>query len=246
MYGALQDTPGKPHDQTKSCFKIMNPLLKTIVAEPRISRPSQNKIGIEENLFPRFRLEPNAARPGATAPGAMYWSWACRRLSSLTWDALEDAATAPPAPGDVALMRVEKTEFHKYLTTAENRRLRLYPGAQFIGVFGNRYACDAFEAEVLGPDNLSLLTAAGMVGTVKSKHFAVADPTRISLLGFLRDGDGSRINLKQRLFQPATDTPTPRNLIYIVGTGMNCGKTTTAARLSNGLSNLGLNVVACK
>jgi hypothetical protein len=38
----------------------------------------------------------------------------------------------------------------------------------------------------------------------------------------------------------------PRNLIYIVGASMNSGKTTTAARLIKGLSELGLNVAACK
>ena len=143
-------------------------------------------------------------------------------------------------------MRVEKTVFHKHLTTAENRRMRLYPGAQFIGVFGNRYACDAFEAEVLGPDNLSLLTAAGMVGTVKSKHHTAADPTQVSLLGYLRDAEGGRLNLKNRLFRPTATRRLPRNLICVVGTGMNSGKTTTAARLTNGLSNAGLNVAACK
>src|ERR1044071_1633931 len=128
----------------------MNTLLKTIVAEPHVARPRPNNIGIEETLFPHFRLEPTAPQPGAGAPGTVYWSWACRRLASQRCESLEEPASAAPAPRDVALMRVEKTEFHKYLTTAENRRLRLYPGAQFVGVFGNRYACDAYEAEVQG------------------------------------------------------------------------------------------------
>lgn len=143
-------------------------------------------------------------------------------------------------------MRVERTEFHKFLTTAENRRMRLYPGARFVGVFGNRYACDAFEAEVAGTDNLSLLTAAGMVGTVKSRHHSVAEPTQISLVGYLSAAEGSRMNLKQQLFRPAAGRRMPRNLIYVVGTGMNSGKTTTAARLTNGLSNLRIRVAPCK
>src|ERR1041385_3286092 len=78
----------------------------------------------------------------------------------------------PPAPGDLAVARVEKAGFHKHLTTAENRRLRIYPGVQFVGVFGNRYASDAYEAEVQGTGDLSLLTGAGMIGTVKSKYEA--------------------------------------------------------------------------
>src|SRR5207245_836415 len=38
----------------------------------------------------------------------------------------------------------------KYLPTAENRRLRIYPEAQFVGGFGNPYAADAYEAELEG------------------------------------------------------------------------------------------------
>src|SRR5262249_31295427 len=94
-------------------------------------------------------------RATSASPPAIQWSWACRQLASVPLATLQDAESAPPVPGDVALIRVERTQFHKHLTTAENRRMRLYPGAQFIGVFGNRYACDAFEAEVLGPDHLS-------------------------------------------------------------------------------------------
>jgi len=146
----------------------------------------------------------------------------------------------------LALVRVQKVGFHKYLTTAENRRLRLYPEAQFVAVFGNRYAADAYEAEIEGPDNLSLLTGAGMIGTVKSKHDAMTGPTRISLVGFIRAAEGGRLNLKDLLFRKATARKLPRNLIYVVGTGMNSGKTTTAARLIRGLSDLGMNVAACK
>src|SRR5439155_18784054 len=63
---------------------------------------------------------------------------------------------------------------------------------------------------------------------------------------FVSAADGVRLNLKNRLFEPAAVRRLPRNLIYIVGTGMNSGKTTTAARLIKGLSDLGLNVSACK
>jgi hypothetical protein len=124
--------------------------------------------------------------------------------------------------------------------------MRLYPGAQFVGVFGNRYASDAYEAEVLGRDNLSLLTGAGMIGTVKSKHNSMADPTRISLISFVGDRESKRLNLKELLFRPASARRLPANLIYIVGSSMNSGKTTTATRLIRGLSDLGLKVVACK
>jgi len=205
------------------------------------------EIGVEESLLPvHTARSPNSAQGGAASPGVIHWSWACRKLACAPRVPLEYSGSAEPTPGDLALVRVERAGFHKHLTTTENRRLRLYPGARFVGVFGNRYASDAYEAEVQGPDNLSLLTGAGMIGTVKSKHETMADPTQISLVGFVRAAEGGRLNLKNHLFQPAPVRRLPRNLIYIVGTGMNSGKTTTAARLIKGLSDLGLNVAACK
>src|SRR6266550_6552769 len=177
------------------------------------------EIGVEESLFPgRIPRKPNSGRGGEASPGVIYWSWACRKLESPPRVPLEFPGSAKPTPGDLALVRAEKIGFHKHLTTTENRRLRLYPGAQFIGVFGNRYASDAYEAEVQGADNLSLLTGAGMIGTVKSKHETMADPTQISLVGFVRAAEGVRLNLKNRLFEPATVRRLPRNLIFIVGT----------------------------
>ena len=70
-------------------------------------------------------------------------------------------------------------------------------GDLFIGVFGNRYATDAYEGEMEGLKNLSLLTAAGMVGTVKSKNRSMGNPTDVIFLGFLRDVATKRVNLKQ-------------------------------------------------
>src|SRR5436190_3105203 len=198
----------------------------------------------EETIFPRqFTPEPNSEH-GAVPP--MQWSWACRKLGLQSSSVLEDFGSAPPRAGDVALVRVEKSGFHKYLITADNRRLRLYPGAHFTGVFGNRYASDAYEGTIQGLDNLNMLTAAGMIGTVLSKHSTMAEPTELSLVGFMSAEEGKRLNLKQRLFRPTPTRRLPRNLIYIVGTSMNAGKTTTATRLIRGLCDLGVRVAACK
>src|SRR6266511_2830290 len=226
----------KDNETNNSLDLFMNFLIET----------TPSKIRAEEPFFSWHVPAARNSGKAAAAPSLIQWSWACRKLETVPAVPLEDAASAAPVPGDLAVVRVEKAGFHKYLTTSENRRMRLYPGAQFVGVFGNRYASDAYEAEVEGLNNLSLLTGAGMIGTVKSKHDIMADPTRISFVGFVRAEEGARLNLKQRLFRPTTVQPMPRNLIYIVGTGMNSGKTTTAARLINGLSELGLNVAACK
>ena len=222
-----------------TCLKIMNADTNTIVVEP-----GRNGIGLNETVLPT--PFPRGTTPDKSSTPSIHWSWACRKVNASRIPLEDPASAAPPVAGDVALVQVETTEFHKHITTAENRRLRLYPGAQFVGVFGNRYAAAAFEAEIQGICNLNMLTAAGMIGTVKSKHHHSADPTQLSLIGFLRDTDGRRLNLKQRLFQPAKERRLPKNILYIVGSGMNSGKTTTAARLIKSLCRMGLNVAACK
>src|SRR6266567_3023596 len=190
---------------------------------------NRRKIPLEETRFREHRPpDPNLGNGGVAAPSATQWSWACRKVEPVPLDPLEITGQAIPLPGDLAVVRVQKAGFHKYLTTAENRRLRLYPGAQFVGVFGNRYASDAYEAEVEGTGNLSLLTGTGMIGTVKSKHEVMGEPTRLSLIGFVRATEEARLNLKSRLFRPTTARRLPRNLLCVVGTGMNSGKTTAA------------------
>jgi hypothetical protein len=213
--------------------------MNTSLLEPEVQTGDADDIPI---------LSGSAASTGPKSKmPVIYWSWACRKITSLQGLVLEDPVLPrPPSPGDVALVRVERTDNEEYITTAENRHLRLYPGVLFAGVFGHRYAADSFEAEVQGLDNLSMLTDAGLIGTVKSKHHQAPEPVRVSFVGFLRDAGVERLNLKRRFFQPAVTRRLPCNLIYIVGTGVNSGKTTTAARLTNGLCNLGLSVAVCK
>jgi hypothetical protein len=68
----------------------------------------------------------------------------------------------------------------------------------------------------------------------------------VSLIGFIRDKSGTRLNLKTQLFRPTSARHYPANLIYVVGTSMNSGKTTACTRLIRGLSDMGLKVAACK
>jgi Domain of unknown function (DUF1611_C) P-loop domain len=174
-----------------------------------------------------------------------YWTWSCRVLDRFDGYTIERDASAPPAPGDLAVVRIEEIGAHYRLVTADNKRLRIFPGDQFVGVFGNRYATDAFEAEVSGLENLSVLTGGGMIGTVKSKHKDAGKPTRISFVGFLASGS-RRVNLISHTFKPAVPRGRATNLIVVVGTSMNSGKTTTSTKLIKGLCERGLRVAACK
>lgn len=172
------------------------------------------------------------------------WSWACRVLSSLEYQI--DTFSTEPISGDLALVRVDQIGYHKSIVTMDNKKLRIYVGDLLVGVFGNRYATDALEGEVNGLQNLSILTAGGMIGTIKSKHSEFGKSTRVSFMGFLNDEKGQRINLKKLKFHKSNTRSQIARLIIAVGTGMNSGKTTTSSKLIKGLSAQGLKIAACK
>lgn len=173
------------------------------------------------------------------------WTWACRILSKTNYQ-IDRSNSIGPNVGDIALVRVEQVGHHTSIMNVSNRKLRLYHGDLIVGVFGNRYATDAVEAEVDGLGDLSLLTNAGMIGTVKSKHQDFGKPTNLSFVSFLNDDKGRRVNLKQlRVFDTRAENGV-ENLVVIVGTGMNCGKTTCVSKLVKQLCDDGLKVGACK
>ncbi len=174
------------------------------------------------------------------------WSWSCRMVDPSSAWRIRPIEDHPLSVGDVAVVEIASVGNHTRIVTAANERLRLYPGDRFVGVFGNRYATDAFEAVVGTADRVHILTNAGMLGTVRSRHSSVMSPTMVRCHGLVTDQRGKTLNLKSRLFKSSWPESTARNVVFVVGTGMNSGKTTTATRLVKGLVNQGVRVVACK
>lgn len=173
------------------------------------------------------------------------WSWSSRDLPRDGLSTCRSDASAPEV-GDLALLTVEKIGYHATIISSDNRKVRIYPGDQIVGVFGNRYATDAYEGCACGTNDLRLLTAGGMVGTLLSKHEDIEKPTSLRFVGYLVDSEGERVNLKKLKFRKALPTAKSSNLIVVVGTGMNTGKTTVSRRLIRSLYEGGLRVAACK
>ncbi len=179
-------------------------------------------------------------------PALARWSWACRVMTDSGAAELTQDKLRQPQAGDLALVQVSEIGSHERITLSNNQRLRIYPGDYIVGVFGNRYATDAYEALVEGTTRLSLLTAGGMIGTVQSRHRSMSRPTTLRFIGYLSDGEGGVMNLPQMTFRPNTPMAPPRHLLAMVGTGMNAGKTTSCVQLIKSLSSRGLRVGACK
>ena len=151
-----------------------------------------------------------------------------------------------PSAGDLVLARIDKPGHHDGVELTTGRRATLYAGDEVLLCYGNRYAPDQFEAIVpddLGPCNM--VAAGGIAGLALSWHASMRSPTEITPIGLVGDSDGQPLNVHDcRVEQIGTDIRIP--IILSVGTSMNSGKTTTAAKLIHGLSKAKMAVGAAK
>jgi hypothetical protein len=153
---------------------------------------------------------------------------------------------ARPQIGDLVLARVEKIGSHAKLELPNGRRAHLSPGDTIIAAYGNRYAPDQFEAIISSTmEPCHLVAAGGIISTKICKHDAMANPTRVTPLGLIADGEGRRLNLSTYAIPFASDTPAIPTVL-VAGTAMNAGKTMTAASLVYAFAKAGYRVAGIK
>lgn len=154
----------------------------------------------------------------------------------------------PPEVGDVVLAEVTKIGAHARLEGREGQRQVLYAGDRVVGVLGHRYAPDQFEGYAgIEGGRLHLLSVAGVAGQVQSRHADMGAPTRLQMLGYLRDLHGQRVNTRRFALLPPDVPPVHRiPTVVVVGTMMNAGKTTTATGIIHGALRKQMVVAAAK
>jgi hypothetical protein len=159
---------------------------------------------------------------------------------------------APPCIGDLLLAEVLDLGRHYRMEVRSGLTMDLFPGDHIVGAFGNRYATDQYEGYV--PTRLvegcDLLSVGGVCGEVASQHASMVDPTRLRIVGLVSDKHGRPIN------QCAFGLPShavgeclesrAAEVILVVGSAMNSGKTTTAGTLGRALSRANFGVAAGK
>lgn len=178
---------------------------------------------------------------------SMKWTWSLRKLIKENCAFSNEIYTDHPKVGDVIVVEVTKVANHTRIYSTDNKFLRIFKGDVIVGILGYRYASDAFHADTIDLSNLHLLTNSGLIGTVSEKHLSTIEPTRLKLLGtVVRKSDQGKINLKTALFQPGTIGLNYPPVIFMVGTGMNSGKTTTTARIGRSLLEKGFSVSILK
>jgi hypothetical protein len=153
-----------------------------------------------------------------------------------------------PRIGDLVAGEVLSVGKNTRLEVRREVQLDLFPGDVVVGAFGNRYATDQFEGYVpQGPVEVcDLLSVGGVFGEVASRHASMASPTRLRVLGLVADQEGRPINQRQFGLSSVSYAGSAPEVILVVGSAMNSGKTTTGGTLSRVLSRAGYRVGAAK
>jgi hypothetical protein len=158
---------------------------------------------------------------------------------------------APPCIGDLVLAEVQDLGRHYRMEVRTGVTMHLFPGDHIVGAFGNRYATDQYEGYLptRPVEGCDLLSVGGVCGEVASQHVSMVDPTRLRIVGLVSDKYGRPIN--QRTFGLSSHAVGERlessaEVILVLGSSMNSGKTTTAGTLARALSRANFSVAAGK
>lgn len=175
------------------------------------------------------------------------WAFSTRRVAR---DAVHTSEPPPgaPNPGDLVLCRVDALGHHAGLQLPNGRRKQMFPGDEIIVAYGNRYASSQFEALVpstFGPCHL--VAGGGIASRAVGWHNKITKgPTHITPLAILTDARGGCLNLRNFAVHPVNDLGDPGDsyppTVAVVGTGMDSGKTQSAAYFARGLIAAGLRV----
>lgn len=173
------------------------------------------------------------------------WSYVTRVIPDATRIGVGPNSRKPEA-GDLVVARVHHLGALDHVEDPAGRARQLYEGDFIIGAYGNRYATDFYEGYVPEGQQTHLLTTGGLIGTVKSAHEAVDEPTRLEIVGALVDERRTPFTLSTFAHRVPPPAKPGLGTIVVVGSGMNSGKTTAVASIVRGLSRAGLSVGAGK
>ncbi len=156
-----------------------------------------------------------------------------------------------PCVGDLIYGEVEHIGHHSSLESKSARIHTIHQKTRAVFVCGNRYAPDHYEGFV--PDtptqSMDLLARSGLVGEMTCRNEQISVPTKIKVLGYLCNTDGTIVNTRNHvLIHPRKKTATGQRakIILCIGTSMNSGKTHAAAACCYALSSMGKTVRAAK
>ena len=171
-------------------------------------------------------------------------AFTCRRVPSSDLHTL--ITEGAPRPGDLVLARVVRKRQHPRIELPSGRKASLFVGDEVVVSYGNRYASDQFEGIV--PDDLApchLVASGGVAARAVQRSRLVRPATEIEPIGLLGNAAGVPVNLASYALEPVASDRHPVCLA-VIGSSMNAGKTTSAARLVRAFRDAGQGVGAAK
>ncbi len=180
------------------------------------------------------------------------WGYAMSRVPNLpeTWEQATDCVrmdAAPPRANDILVAQIVNIGRHTRLDLRDTSKSKLFVGDLVGLALSPRYATGQFQAVI--PDTLDIVhfvCAGGVCGYVSGIPADMKQPTLIQPLGYLTNADGSRVRLGDYALPAGTPKTDGTQVMCVVGSAMDSGKTTAAFTLINGLTRAGLRVGAAK
>jgi hypothetical protein len=171
-------------------------------------------------------------------------TWVTRRVPvnfPLHW-----GPVGQPTVGDLLLCELIVPSLHGRVETGSGGRSKLYPGDRIVCALGNRYATALLEgiAEIQG-DRADLLSASGVCGRMVQQSDNKTRPTTLRVLA-QAFGHHGPVNLRH-FAKECSAIPTPAvEVVLVVGSAMDSGKTTACAAVIHGLRSANIPVGAAK
>jgi hypothetical protein len=175
-------------------------------------------------------------------------SSATRRTGLQPLQETDSSKHLTPAPGDVVIARVEGLGFHRVIELADGVEHPISPGETAAVVLGRRYATCEFDGDIpralVEGDELHLLNVGGVAGHVKMVTSTLTNPTTLRYLGRAVDGAGRGLSTFTGAL--ASRQESRLDVMLVIGSGMDSGKTTLASRAIGLLFGAGFRVGGAK
>lgn len=145
-----------------------------------------------------------------------------------------------PQVGDVVAVKItDVNDTYRELDLEGGELVELEEGDVVLGVLGNRSGVKGYIGEVPEEleesDSLDFLGSGGLFGDYVSGAKELDDPCRAEFLGYVSE-DEKILNTRDFGIEDAKEIEVDANLVAVVASRMDAGKTTLASKLIEGLS----------
>lgn len=154
-----------------------------------------------------------------------------------------------PQPGDLIAVRVRNVNpKYSYLELTDGTKIQLRNGMLVVGAAGSRWALRGFTGILPGQlkigDHVNVLNLGGVIGVATDYSPDLGPATTAGFMGFLTH-NGKKLNLLDFAPEVAEADSIPQ-VIAVIGTCMNVGKTTAVSTLVKQFTKYGMKVAAGK